>query len=71
MTATNEPNEYGFAGDATAPDPAHPEAPAHPEHSEDTGGENFAIPSDDLTGSLSDGIDELTHAGDARDADPR
>jgi hypothetical protein len=68
MTDTNHPNEYGFAGGATAPQPADPHSGTD---RESAAAEGIAVPSGDLTGSLSDGIDELTHTGDARDDDPR
>ncbi|WP_203743093.1 hypothetical protein [Actinoplanes cyaneus] len=46
----NEPNEYGFAGDPSLPEPA-----AAP-HLAEGEGERIAVPSDDLT----EAIDELT-----------
>ena len=67
MTATNHPDEYGFAGDATAGGPADiDEAPVR-----DTAGERAAVPAGDLPASIGDGIDELTHSGNAREDDPR
>jgi hypothetical protein len=52
----NEPNEFGFSGGATAPEPDRErESPAEAE------GENIAVPSGDLTGALSDGLDDMTH----------
>ncbi|MFI1991248.1 hypothetical protein [Actinoplanes sp. NPDC020271] len=50
----NEPNEYGFAGDPSLPEP---EAAPHLTEGE---GERIAVPSDDLTGAITEAIDELT-----------
>jgi hypothetical protein len=50
---THEPNEYGFAGDGTAPEPA-------PERRDEVDGDDIAIPAGDLTGAVSDAIDEAT-----------
>ena len=50
----NEPNEYGFAGDPTTPEP---------ERAEDAGqtpGEDVAVPAGDLTGSITGAMEELT-----------
>jgi hypothetical protein len=54
----NEPNQFGFAGGATAPEPAR-ESPAESE------GEDIAVPAGDLTGAMSDGLDEMTQPGDS------
>ncbi|MDI6099792.1 hypothetical protein QLQ12_14405 [Actinoplanes sp. NEAU-A12] len=48
----NEPNEFGFAGAATAPQP-------RPKPSS-TDGEQIAVPSGDLTGALGEAIEERT-----------
>lgn len=66
MTATNQPDAYGFAGEATAGEPVDPENPAR-----ETEGERAAVPGGDLPASIGDGIDELTHSGNAREDDPR
>jgi hypothetical protein len=51
-TEQDEPNEFGFAGGATAP---------QPEKEPDEGyGESIAIPAGDLTGAVSDAIEEAT-----------
>ncbi len=55
----NEPNEFAFSGGATAPQPQRDR-----ESSDDAQAENVAVPADDLTGSVSDGIDEMTHGDD-------
>jgi hypothetical protein len=62
MTAEtpNEPNEFGFSGGATAPQPDRERA-----QDETAEGEDIAVPAGDLTGSITDGIDEMTHRDDA------
>ena len=55
----NEPNEFGFSGGATAPQP-QPDR-----ESADDAAENVAGPADDPTGSITDGIDEVTHRDDS------
>jgi hypothetical protein len=55
-----EPNEFGFSGDATAPEPEQDRRPA-----EDVDAERIAVPSDDLTGAISDGIDRATQGDEA------
>lgn len=47
----NEPNEFGFAGDATAPQP-------EPRRNRDD--EDIAVPAGDLTGAITESIDEAT-----------
>jgi hypothetical protein len=65
MTAESEsdqPNEYGFAGGATAPQPQRT-----PEPTEEVDGESVAVPAGDLTGAITEAIDELTeHDEDTR-----
>jgi hypothetical protein len=64
MTAeseSNQPNESGYAGEATAPQPEPDRKPA-----EEVEAERIAVPSDDLTGAVSDGIDAATQGDDAR-----
>jgi hypothetical protein len=51
----NEPNEYGFAGGATGPEPEQ-----DPESARDAEGEGIAVPSGDLTGSITGAIESLT-----------
>jgi hypothetical protein len=53
-----EPNEYGFAGGATAPEPERERSDPH-DHAEDV-----AVPSGDLTGAISDSITEETTKDD-------
>ena len=61
MSEPNQPNEYGYAGGASTPEPteAHPDATTT-----DEDGESVAVPADDLTGALSDGLDDMAHGGD-------
>jgi hypothetical protein len=61
QSESNEPNEFGFAGDGTAPQPEPERKPA-----EDVDAERIAVPADDLTGAISDGIDKATQ-GDESD----
>jgi hypothetical protein len=42
---SDEPNEFGFAGDATAPQP-------EPETADEGFGESIAVPAGDLTGAI-------------------
>jgi hypothetical protein len=42
---SDEPNEFGFAGDGTAPQPA-------PETAGEGYGESIAVPAGDLTGAI-------------------
>jgi hypothetical protein len=61
MTETNEPNEFGFAGEGTAPEPT----PADPSSELDEG--TAAVPAGDLTGAISDGLDDMTHPAEPTD----
>jgi hypothetical protein len=58
----DEPNEFGFAGGATAPQPER-------ERVEDNYGESIAVPAGDLTGAITAAIDELSD--DDEDEDER
>jgi hypothetical protein len=49
----NEPNEYGFAGDATAPEPERETKPA-----EGADGERVAVPAGDLTGAITGALED-------------
>lgn len=55
-SAVNEPNEYGFAGAGTAPEPRDEAAGEPAEES----AERTAVPDDDLTGPLADGLGDAT-----------
>jgi hypothetical protein len=50
----NEPNEFGFAGGATTPEPKRPEP------TEDVDGESIAVPAGDLTGAITGAIEGLS-----------
>ena len=56
----NEPNEFGFGGGATAPQPESEREPA-----DRADGEDIAVPAGDLTGAASDGLDNLTQGDDS------
>ena len=56
---TNQPNEYGFAGDATAPQPEPDRTPV-----EEVDGERIAVPAGDLTGAITHAIDDMTERRD-------
>ncbi len=55
---SNHPNEFGFAGGATTPEPER-------EPAEESDAERVAVPSDDLTGAISDGLGEATQGDDS------
>jgi hypothetical protein len=48
----DEPNQFGFAGGATAPQPIKEPAEGY--------GESIAVPAGDLTEAISEAIDEAT-----------
>ncbi len=60
----NEPNEFGFAGEPSLPEPepaAEPESAAEPvPHLAEGEGERIAVPSGDLTGAITEAIEEAT-----------
>jgi hypothetical protein len=79
MTETHEPNEYGFAGGATTPEPASAadaedaaatgtapgtESTTDPVADLDEG--NVSVPAGDLTGAISDAISDPKAADDQR-----
>jgi hypothetical protein len=49
-TESNQPNEEGFAGDPTTPQP-------EPTPADDVDGERIAVPAGDLTGSLMEALE--------------
>ncbi|WBB68972.1 hypothetical protein [Micromonospora sp. WMMD812] len=64
MSKHDEPNEYGFAGDPTAPEP-----PPKGQVDEQDRVEEVAVPGDDITESVSEALYEETddeHAADRR-----
>ncbi|WP_127498181.1 hypothetical protein [Actinoplanes solisilvae] len=48
----DEPNQFGFAGGATAPEPIKEPAEGY--------GESIAVPAGDLTEAITEAIDEVT-----------
>jgi hypothetical protein len=53
----DEPNEFGFAGDATAPQPERSTGESF--------GESVAVPAGDLTGAITGAIEEATDRDDS------
>jgi hypothetical protein len=53
MTRHDEPNEYGFAGDPTLPEPERPHRPDEVEAAEE-----IAVPSSDLPTELTEALEE-------------
>ena len=60
---SDQPNEFGFAGGATAPQPRTDEPTSAP------AGEGVAVPAGDLTGAVSDAIEDISHGDDAQEGD--
>jgi hypothetical protein len=56
---SDQPNEFGFAGGATAPQPK-----PTGESIEEVEGESIAVPASDITGAITEAIDELTEHND-------
>jgi hypothetical protein len=52
---TDQPDEFGFAGEATAPEPEPDPRPVR-----EVDGESIAVPSGDLTGATTHAIEEAT-----------
>ena len=61
MSRHDEPNEYGFAGGATAPEP-----PPGGRADEQDRAEQVAVPGDDLTEPLADALEETEDGADRR-----
>ena len=55
----HQPNQYGFSGGATAPEPDR-------ERTEGADGESVAVPSGDITGAVSNAIEDATTGDDGR-----
>ncbi|WBB76334.1 hypothetical protein O7602_12725 [Micromonospora sp. WMMD1128] len=66
MSRHDEPNEYGFAGGATAPEP-----PAGGRADEQDRAEQVAVPGDDLTEPVTDALEETEDGDGARRAGRR
>ena len=62
---SDQPNEFGFAGGATAPQPQTDEPTSAPD------GEDIAVPAGDITGAVSDAIEDMSHGDDAQERPPR
>ena len=67
MTSHDEPNEWGFAGEGTAPQPAHDT----PEEQDEDLAEETAVPGDDITAELTDALAEITDQDGAVEPDER
>jgi hypothetical protein len=57
-TEANEPNEYGFGGEGTGPEPEQKKY-------DEVDGESIAVPAGDLTGAITGALDDLTQKDDA------
>ncbi|SBT39979.1 hypothetical protein [Micromonospora auratinigra] len=66
MSRHDEPNEYGFAGGATAPEP-----PAGGREDAQDRAEAIAVPGDDLTDPYADALEEETDGTAAERAERR
>ncbi|MFF5174503.1 hypothetical protein ACFY3U_17970 [Micromonospora sp. NPDC000089] len=66
MSRHDEPNEYGYAGGATAPEP-----PAGGRPDEQDRAEAVAVPGDDLTEPYSEAIHETEESPQERAAEHR
>jgi len=55
---TDQPNEFGFAGGATAPEPEPDHRPA-----KEVDGESIAVPAGDITGAVTHAIEDVTDRG--------
>ena len=61
---TDQPNEFGFSGEGTGPQPE----PDHRTASE-VDGESIAIPSGDLTGAITHALEEVVEHHHDQDED--
>ena len=55
----HQPNQYGFSGGATAPEPD-----PRSERTDEVNGEDIAVPAGDITGSVSRAIEDATTGDD-------
>jgi hypothetical protein len=58
----HQPNEQGFAGGATAPEPLPEKKPI-----DEVDGESVAVPAGDITGAITEAIDDLVDRDDEDD----
>lgn len=61
VTSHGEPNEWGFAGESTAPQPARDT----PEEREEDVAEEIAVPDTDITSDLTEALAEATDEDEA------
>ncbi|MEH0846127.1 hypothetical protein V6U81_27480 [Micromonospora sp. CPCC 205711] len=66
MSRHDEPNEYGFAGESTAPEP-----PAGGRADEQDRAEAVAVPGDDFTEPYAEALQETEETDEERAADRR
>ena len=66
MARHDEPNEYGFAGDGTAPEP-----PPGARSDEQDRAEEVAVPADDLTEPYAEAVEEETDGTEEEKAERR
>ena len=66
MSRHDEPNEYGFAGESTAPEP-----PAGGRADEQDLAEAVAVPGDDFTEPYAEALQETEETDEERAADRR
>ncbi|MEV4755989.1 hypothetical protein AB0J86_12855 [Micromonospora sp. NPDC049559] len=55
MTRHDEPNEYGFAGDPTLPEPARPHGR---DKAEEEAAEDVAVPGSDVATEITEALEE-------------
>ena len=66
MSRHDEPNEYGFAGDPTAPEPPPGGRPDEQDRAEE-----IAVPGDDFTEPFADALEETEETEEERAAERR
>lgn len=59
--ASNQPNEYGYAGAAATPEPE-----PTPENRTEADAESIAVPAGDLTGAITGAIEDTAQGDDDR-----
>jgi hypothetical protein len=65
----DEPNEFGFAGEATVPQPERPHRRNQADEEDEA--EEVAVPGDDLTEGLTESLDDDQLSEDNQSQDPR